>query len=318
MKCLVTGAAGFIGAHLCRALLERGDEVVGLDCFTDYYPRAIKERAVADLRDWADWRLVEADLNQVDLPPLLGGVEVVFHLAAQPGVRASWGQRFETYVDNNIRATQRLLEAVKEFASGVRLVFAGSSSVYGNAPEFPTSEDVCPRPVSPYGVTKLAGEHLMGLYHANFALKTVSLRYFTVFGPGQRPDMAFHRFIKAALTGDTIRIFGDGRQSRDFTYVGDIVQATLAAAKAPEEGTVGQAFNVGGGNRMTVNDVLAVLAEVIGRRPRLEYQGVVKGDVRDTEADISRARSRLGYSPGTGMVDGLRAEAAWIEDVILK
>jgi len=316
MKCLVTGAAGFIGAHLCRALLERGDEVVGLDCFTDYYPRAIKERGVADLRDWDRWRLVEADLNQVDLPPLLG--EVVFHLAAQPGVRASWGRRFETYVDNNVRATQRLLEVVKESSPGVRLVFAGSSSVYGNAPEFPTSEDVCPRPVSPYGVTKLAGEHLMGLYQANFALKTTSLRYFTVFGPGQRPDMAFHRFIKAALTGDTIHIFGDGNQSRDFTYVGDIVQATMAAAQAPAEGTVGRVFNVGGGNRMTINEVLAVLAEVTGRRPRVEYQEVVKGDVRDTEADISRAEAMLGYSPATGMADGLRAEAAWIEDVILK
>jgi nucleoside-diphosphate-sugar epimerase len=315
MKCLVTGAAGFIGSHLARALIERGDQVVGVDCFDEYYERSLKEKAVADLREAAGFELLEANLNQLDLGALLGRVEVVFHLAAQPGVRGSWGPRFRTYVDNNILATQRLLEAVKDQAPRVRVVFAGSSSVYGNAPDHPTSELTTPQPVSPYGVTKLAAEHLVRLYHVEHGLSTVSLRYFTVFGPGQRPDMAFHKFIKAGLTGEPIIVFGDGRQSRDFTFVGDTVRATLAAA---ESGAWGQVFNVGGGHRVTINQVLDELSSLLGRRLDVHYQAQVKGDVRDTEADISLAQARLGYSPRTGLSEGLSREAAWIQESILK
>lgn len=315
MKCMVTGAAGFIGSHLSRALIGRGDEVVGVDCFDKYYDRIIKERAVTDLREAPKFELVEADLNELDLGPLLGRVEVVFHLAAQPGVRRSWGDPFKFYVNNNILTTQRLLEAIKDNAPQVKVVFAGSSSVYGNAPDRPTSEKTIPQPVSPYGVTKLAAEHLVRLYHVEHGLNTVSLRYFTVFGPGQRPDMAFHRFIKAGLTGQQIVVYGDGEQGRDFTFVDDTVQATMAAAEA---GAWGRVFNVGGGHRVTINQVLGELSDLLGRRLDVRHDDQVKGDVRDTEADISLAKSLLGYAPRTDLRRGLAEETAWIEEVILK
>ena len=228
MKALVTGAAGFIGSTLSAALVDRGIDVIGVDCFTDYYSREVKEDNLARLRQHPKFTFVEAALQTADLESLLDGVTVVYHLAAQAGVRKSWGDDFRIYTTNNVDATQRLLEAVKDRPLS-RFVYASSSSVYGDIAAIPMREDVRLQPVSPYGVTKLAAEHLCHLYHVNFGVPAVSLRYFTVYGPRQRPDMGFHRFIRAALTGGAITLFGDGQQTRDFTYVGDAVAATMAA-----------------------------------------------------------------------------------------
>ena len=312
-NCIVTGAAGFIGSRLCGALLDSGDRVVGLDCFTDYYDVTQKERNVRPLLLNDNFRLVREDLLTADLASLLDKTDVVFHLAAQPGVRKSWGKRFEDYVQNNVQATQRLLEAIKDLSEKgdrVRLVYASSSSIYGDAEQFPTTEDACPKPVSPYGVTKLAGEHLVRLYYRSFGLEAVSLRYFTVYGPGQRPDMAFFRFIRAITLGGVIEVYGDGDQSRDFTYVDDVVAATMAAAEAGQRGRV---FNIGGGNRVTVNQVISEFEDILGQKAKVEYKSVVAGDVRDTEADTGLARELLGYKPATTLRAGLEQQAAWVE-----
>jgi len=311
MKALVTGAAGFIGSTLCDTLLAAGHEVVGIDCFIDYYPRAMKERNLGAARGHARFRFVEASLVDAPLGELLRGVDVVYHQAAQAGVRASWGEDFRIYSDHNVFATQRLLEACRG-ASLAKFVYASSSSVYGDTNDLPMRETSRPQPVSPYGVTKLAAEHLTWLYWKNYGLPTVSLRYFTVYGPRQRPDMAFHRFIKSVLTGDRIRLFGDGAQSRDFTYVDDIIAANIAAATGD---VAGQVFNVGGGSRTTVNEVITAIGEIVGREPVVENLAVEKGDVRHTAADTSRAREALGYSPRVPLRSGLEREIAWIRDV---
>src|SRR6202022_3840475 len=235
MRCLVTGAAGFVGSSLCDALLGQGYEVIGLDCFLDYYPRFIKERNLSAARDFERFTFAEANLLEADLPALLQDAEIVFHLAAQPGVRASWGKTFDRYSDNNVLATQRLLEASLATRPR-RVVFASSSSVYGNPDRLPVKESDQTRPVSPYGVTKLAAEHLCHLYYTNFQVPVVSLRYFTVYGPRQRPDMAFHKFIRGGLLRQPIEIHGDGNQTRDFTYVDDVVKVTRDAAEAGEPG----------------------------------------------------------------------------------
>jgi len=310
MKALVTGAAGFIGSTLCDTLLAAGDDVVGIDCFIDYYPRAFKERNLASARAHPRFRFVEASLVDTPLADLLRGVDVVYHQAAQAGVRASWGDEFRIYSDNNVFATQRLLEACRS-ASLEKFVYASSSSVYGDTDDLPMRETSRPQPVSPYGVTKLAAEHLTWLYWRNYGLPTVSLRYFTVYGPRQRPDMAFHRFIKAVLTGDRIRLFGDGAQSRDFTYVDDIVAANIAAATSD---AAGQVFNVGGGSRTTVNEVIDWIGRIVGREPLVENLEVQKGDVRHTAADTSRARDAFGYAPCVPLKMGLEREVAWVRD----
>jgi len=317
-NCLVTGAAGFIGSHLAERLLAGGHRVVGVDCFTDYYPRPLKERNLETLRGHQRFAFLEADLLQIDLLDLLrgegpvafGAVELVFHQAAQAGVRASWGQQFEVYTRNNILATQRLLEAAKEVPLR-KFVFASSSSVYGDAEQYPTAETLRPQPVSPYGVTKLAAEHLTYLYGKNFAVPTVSLRYFTVYGPRQRPDMAFHRFIRALLSGGEITVYGDGEQTRDFTFVVDAVEANLLAAQSD---VVGEAFNIGGGSRVTVNQVLRLLEEITGQPARLKYVEKQKGDVRHTAADTTKARERLGYRPRVSLRDGLQQMVSWIRE----
>jgi len=307
-RCLVTGVAGFIGSHLAERLLQEGYEVLGVDCFTDYYPRRIKERNLGQLRAAPGFHFVEADLCSVDLQALFEGTGKVLHLAAQAGVRASWGQSFGVYAENNILATQRLLEAAKD--CGVdRFVYASSSSVYGDTPDLPMREDSRLRPVSPYGVTKLAGEHLCLLYHANHGLPTVATRYFTVYGPRQRPDMAFHRFIKAIRDGETISVYGDGEQTRDFTFVQDAVHATVLVLQSDAVGTV---FNVGGGSRVTVNETIAMLESIIGKRARIEHQPAQPGDVRHTLSDTSRAQRLLGYAPRTDLQTGLEAEVAWL------
>ena len=308
MKALVTGAAGFVGSTLVDALIARGDEVVGIDCFIDYYPRELKEANLQDARKSPRFRFVEASLVDVPLAGLLDGVEVVFHQAAQAGVRASWGDDFRIYSDNNVFATQRLLEACKD-KDLRRFVYASSSSIYGDTDELPMRETSRPQPVSPYGVTKLAAEHLTWLYWKNYGVPTVSLRYFTVYGPRQRPDMAFHRFIKAALQHDAIRLYGDGAQSRDFTYVDDIVEANLAAAQADVAGKV---FNVGGGSRTTVNEVIRVIGEIIDRQLEVENLAVQKGDVRHTAADTSLAQRHLAYAPRVSLRAGLEREVAWL------
>ena len=310
MKALVTGAAGFIGSTLCDTLLAAGHDVVGIDCFIDYYPRALKERNLIAARASPRFRFLEASLVDAPLADLLRGVDVVYHQAAQAGVRASWGDDFRIYSDNNVFATQRLLEASRA-ASLRKFVYASSSSIYGDTDDLPMRETSRPQPVSPYGVTKLAAEHLTWLYWKNYGLPTVSLRYFTVYGPRQRPDMAFHRFIKAVLTGDRIRLFGDGAQSRDFTYVDDIVAANLAAAT---NDVAGQVFNVGGGSRTTVNEVIASIGAIVGRAPVVENLEVQKGDVRHTAADTSRARAELGYVPRVPLRTGLEREVAWVRD----
>ncbi len=308
MKALVTGAAGFIGSTLADALTARGVEVVGLDCFTDYYPREVKERNLEPLRKRPTFTFIEDSLQTVPLAPILDDVTHVFHLAAQAGVRKSWGRDFLTYTTNNVDATQRLLEAAKGRALE-RFVYASSSSVYGDAVPIPMREDAMVQPVSPYGVTKLAAEHLCLLYAANHGVPAVCLRFFTVYGPKQRPDMGFHRFIRAALTGQPIALYGDGEQTRDFTYVSDIVAALIAAG---ERGRLGAVYNIGGGSRVSINDVLSLIAAITGRPLDIRREPSQKGDMRDTFADTSRAQAELGFQPSMTLEDGLRAEAEWL------
>ncbi len=312
MRAVVTGAAGFIGSTLAATLLDRGADVVGIDCFTDYYPRPIKEANLSPIRSRQGFRFVEAALQDADLPSLLEGRTHVFHLAAQAGVRKSWGRDFQTYTTNNVEATQRLLEACIGRPLE-RVVYASSSSVYGDLAPIPMREDALPQPVSPYGVTKLAAEQLCYLYFANYGVPTVSLRYFTVYGPRQRPDMGFHRFLRAALQGSPISLYGDGEQTRDFTFVSDAVAATIAAA---ERGVPGRVYNIGGGSRVSINEVLAIVERVSGRRLDIRREGAQKGDMRDTYADTTAARRDLAFSPKTPLADGIAAEYRWLESVV--
>jgi nucleoside-diphosphate-sugar epimerase len=311
VKVVVTGAAGFIGSHLSESLLASGHEVVGVDAFTDYYPREAKERNLEGPRSHRGFRLVEGRLQDIDLRPVLDGARQIFHLAAQAGVRASWGREFAHYTDHNVLATQRLLEAARQ-SGAPRIVYASSSSVYGDAPGLPLREDARCEPVSPYGVSKLAAEHLAVLYERNFGLPVVSLRFFTVYGPRQRPDMAFHRFLKAARDGEPIHIFGDGAQTRDFTYVADIVAATRAAA---DSGRPGSVYNVGGGERIALNDVLQRIEEVTGRRLTAIRDEVQKGDMRDTFADTTAAGRDLGFRSTVSLTQGLEREWQWIRSL---
>ncbi len=307
MKVLVTGAAGFIGSSLSEALIREGHEVVGIDCFLDYYPRELKEKNLEALRSSHSFKLVEDSLVVADLSSLLDGVEIVYHQAAQAGVRASWGDEFRIYSDNNVYATQRLLEAAR--VCGVRrFVYASSSSVYGDTDDLPMHEDSATRPVSPYGVSKLAAEHLTWLYYKNYGFSTVSLRYFTVYGPRQRPDMAFNRFIRAIEAGKEITLYGDGEQSRDFTFIEDIVAANISAASAEASGGI---FNIGGGSRTTVNQVITAIGEILAKEPRVERLEVQKGDVRHTAADTSRARRMLDYRPKVDLREGLQRQVRW-------
>jgi nucleoside-diphosphate-sugar epimerase len=311
MKALVTGVAGFIGSTLAERLVKRGADVVGIDCFTDYYPRAIKERNLAGLIGQPRYRFVEGDLTHLELPAVLAEVTHVFHLAAQAGVRKSWGSDFKTYTTLNVDATQVLLEACVGRPIE-RLVYASSSSVYGDDVVLPMREDAVPRPVSPYGVTKLAAEHLCHLYFVNHNVPAVSLRYFTVYGPRQRPDMGFHRFFTAVLDDRPVAQFGDGLQTRDFTFVGDAVAATAAAAV---RGAPGGVYNIGGGSRVTLQDVFDMIGRVTGRPVRIDRQPAQKGDMRDTYADTTRARADLGFAPAVSLEQGLREMFGWMETI---
>lgn len=299
MYALVTGAAGFVGSHLCEALLGDGDSVVGVDALTDYYDPALKQANVARLLQRSGFTFIEADLAELDLGQLLQGVDTVFHLAGQPGVRASWGADFDVYVRHNVIATQRLLEAARGCVLR-KLVYASSSSVYGNSEAYPTAETLRPQPVSPYGVTKLAAEHLCEVYRHSFGVPTVSLRLFTVYGPGQRPDMAFSRLVAAARAGTEFELYGDGQQTRDFTYVDDVVAAMRAAARSPWCGVA----NVGGGSRTSMTRVMELVRELCGDLT-VRTGPQARGDVRDTAADISVARAMFGYQPRTSIDEGL-------------
>ncbi len=308
---LITGCAGFIGSHLVEALADRGDEVVGVDSFTDYYARSVKEANLARVRARPGFAFMEADLVEVDLAPLVAGAAGVFHLAAQPGVRGSWGDSFALYVRENVIATQRLFEVAAR--SETRVVFASSSSVYGNAEAYPTAEEVRPRPISPYGVTKLSCEHLAGAYADSLGLDVVALRYFTVYGPRQRPDMAFARLTRAIVRREPFHVYGTGEQSRDFTYVGDAVAATQAAMDQAPSGAV---YNVGGGTEASLRHVLELCGQLNGRPVDVVYDGSMPGDVRRTAADTSRIRAELGWAPQTPLEEGIAAQLAWSETML--
>ena len=303
---LITGAAGFIGSHLTERCLDRGWRVTAVDAFTDYYSDGLKRLNIAAAAEDANCVMLDADLLELDLPELLADVSVVFHLAAQPGVRPSW-DCFDLYTRQNVAVTQRLLDAARG-SSVERVVIASSSSVYGDAEALPTREEFAPRPVSPYGVTKVAVEHLAHVYWRNFGVPTVCLRYFTVYGPRQRPDMAFNRLIGCALAGSEFEVFGDGNQTRDFTYVSDVVEATVAAS---ERGSPGAAYNVGGGSRRSMNSVIATLAESLGVRVPTIHRPQQAGDARDTAADITLAGKDLGFRPAADFTGGIRAQLEW-------
>ena len=309
MKFVITGACGFIGSHLSDRLLSAGHEVVGIDGFVPFYPREMKERNIASARQSPRFTLHETLIEAAgQLPSLLEGADAIYHLAAQAGVRASWGEDFRGYVDHNVLGTQKLLEAAVN-ARVPRLIYASSSSVYGDVNELPLREAMALSPVSPYGVTKLAAEHLVHLYGKANDLSVSSLRFFTVYGPRQRPDMAFHRFLKAVRDGQAITLYGDGEQTRDFTFISDLVdvlQSSIIQAKP------GRVYNVGGGQRISVLKVLEVIGEVTGRAVRIDRQAGQKGDMRDTLADTALAAADLGFIPKTPLPAGLKAEWEWI------
>jgi len=291
-------------------LIADGATVVGLDCFTDYYPRERKEHNLARLRPAPGFTLVEAAIADANLPRLLEGVTHVFHLAAQAGVRKSWGRDFRVYTVNNVEATQILLEACVGRPLE-RLVYASSSSVYGDNVALPMTEKALPQPVSPYGVTKLSAEQLCYLYQVNYAVPAVSVRYFTVYGPRQRPDMGFHKFLRAVMRDEPVPQFGDGRQTRDFTFVADAVTATIAAGT---RGTPGGVYNIGGGSRVELLDVFELIHTITGRPLRIDRIDAQRGDMRDTYADTTRARADLGFAPTVSLEQGLRAQFEWMTD----
>ncbi|CAN5424116.1 NAD-dependent epimerase/dehydratase family protein [soil metagenome] len=308
MKALVTGVAGFVGSTLAQRLAGDGHEVLGIDAFTDYYDPQLKRTNVDSLAAH-DVSIVEGSLNEVDLQALLDGVDVVFHQAGQPGVRKSWGSDFSEYIQQNIQATQRLLEAAKDSTTLKRLVYASSSSVYGDAQRYPTVETDRPQPVSPYGVTKLAAEHLCTLYARNFAVPTLSLRYFTVYGPRQRPDMAFTRFVHAAIADQPITLYGSGEQVRDFTFIDDVVEANVLAASSKV--AAGSVYNVAGGTNISVNGVLDILESIHGRTIAVNREPTVAGDVFRTGGLIERITVELGWTPRTSIETGLRQQYEW-------
>lgn len=310
---IVTGVGGFIGSHLAETLLNQGESVIGIDQFNDYYDPALKRQNISQFKDNSNFQLIENDIQALNWSELLADVDIVYHQAAQAGVRASWGEGFRGYTERNINATQIILEAAKDAPNLKRLVYASTSSVYGNAETFPTPETICPQPVSPYGITKLAAERLGKLYHQNFGVPCVYLRYFTVYGPRQRPDMAFHKFFKWILEDEPISIYGDGQQTRDFTFVSDAVAANLAAGTVAE--AVGEVFNVGGGSRVVLAEVINMMEEIVGRPIKKNFVEKARGDARHTSADVSKAQKILGYQPQVSLAEGLRREWEWIRSL---
>ena len=310
---IVTGVAGFIGSHLAENILKQGDRIIGIDQINDYYDVNQKQANIAHLQQYPNFEFIKADIQELNWLELLKDVDVVYHQAAQAGVRSSWGKGFYDYTERNINATQIILEAAKEVNSIKRFVYASSSSVYGNAEKMPTSETIPPVPVSPYGITKLAAERMCLLYYQNFNVPITALRYFTVYGPRQRPDMAFHKFFKAVIKDEAISVYGDGQQTRDFTFISDAVAANLAAGSVPE--AIGQVFNIGGGSRVNLMDVLAIIEKTVKQPIKKEFVAKARGDARHTSADISKAQRILGYQPKVSLSEGLAKEWEWIEPV---
>lgn len=311
MNFLVSGCAGFIGSHLCEYLIEKGNKIIGIDSFSDFYPRKYKEKNIEGLLRNPSFEFIGRDMLELELEKIFEKVDGIFHLAAQPGVRTSWGKNFDYYIKDNIILTQRILEALKNF-KGKRLVFASSSSVYGDSRSLPFKEDGPLSPISPYGVTKLACENLCLLYHKNFSIDTVILRYFTVYGPRQRPDMAFHRFFYSILQGKEIEIFGDGSQRRDFTYIDDIVHATFSAY---ERGISGEIYNLGGGESIPLLEVLKIMEDITKKKIKVSFKEREKGDSPHTWADYSKARKDLGYKPEFRLKEGLANQWEWIKQI---
>jgi len=311
-KALVTGAAGFIGSHLAEELLASGIEVVGIDSLTDYYDIRLKQQNLDQLTPHGSFRFLPESINDVDLDTVLDGVDYVFHQAAQAGVRASWGTQFENYIDSNVRATQRLCEAAKSKPLK-KFVYASSSSVYGDTDRLPMTEEAAVRPVSPYGVTKLDAENMCLLYRKSDGLPAVCLRYFTVYGPRQRPDMAIHKFLRNAMTGSPVEVYGNGEQTRDFTFVSDIVAANVLAMRYEGKEAL---FNIGGGSRVSVNHVLNIVGRYANGEFDVQYKDNEKGDVKHTYADTSRARAELSFQPRTTLEEGIEREAEWIKSIL--
>ncbi len=310
---IVTGVGGFIGSHLAETLLNQGDKVIGIDEFNDYYNPTLKRQNISQFQEHPGFQLIENDIQSLNWSELLVDVDIVYHQAAQAGVRASWGGGFRDYTERNINATQIILEAAINAPNLKRLVYASTSSVYGNAETFPTPETVCPQPVSPYGITKLAAERLGKLYHQNFGVPCVYLRYFTVYGPRQRPDMAFHKFFKWILQDQPISIYGDGQQTRDFTFISDAVAANLLAAIVPL--AVGEVFNIGGGSRVVLAEVINIMERIVGRPIKKNFVEKARGDARHTSADVSKAEKILGYQPQVSLTEGLRQEWEWMKSL---
>ncbi|HEX3035573.1 MAG TPA: NAD-dependent epimerase/dehydratase family protein [Thermodesulfobacteriota bacterium] len=310
MIVLVTGVGGFVGSHLAEKLLGEGFKLIGVDSFLDYYPKMIKENNLRKLVENTGFKFIEGDILRLDLREILSRVDAVFHQAAIPGVRASWGENFNLYVENNIMGTQVLLEVCKDLKLK-KFIYASSSSVYGDADELPVRETSPTNPVSPYGVSKLAGEHLSALYFKGYGVPTVSLRYFTVYGPRQRPDMGFHKFIKSIILGREIEIYGTGEQTRDFTFVDDAADANLQALF---EGKEGESYNLGGGSRIKLIDAIKIIEDISGKRAKLKYMAPQRGDAKHTYADVSKARRDFGYSPKVDIYEGLKRHYEWLRD----
>ncbi|MCD6454113.1 MAG: GDP-mannose 4,6-dehydratase [Candidatus Aminicenantes bacterium] len=310
MRAVVTGAAGFIGSILCERLLKEGWKIIGVDCFRDYYSIEIKKKNIANCLRSSNFTLIEEDISISSLDFIKEG-DFIFHLAAQPGVRKSWGSEFQYYINDNIVSTQRLLEKVKKIKIS-KFIFASSSSVYGQSKSFPLREDSLTLPFSPYGVTKLAGENLAILYHGNFGVPVVSLRFFTVFGRRQRPDMAFHKAMKSIITGEEFTVYGDGTQVRDFTHVDDTIEGIILAA---ERGKPGHIYNLGSEREITLVEALNIIEKVTGKRIKIRKMQWAKGDVSKTLASIEKARKELGYGPKKTMEEGIEEEWNWIKDI---
>jgi nucleoside-diphosphate-sugar epimerase len=309
---IVTGAAGFIGSHLTERLLKDGFNVTGIDCFTDYYSKEIKQKNISNFWNNKNFKLIESDLMDIDLDTLLSKNKILFHQAAQPGVRASWGNQFQTYVKDNIQVTQKILESAKNTNNLEKIILASSSSVYGNQQGIMIEDETMVKPISPYGVTKFASESLGILYHKNFGLPVTSLRYFTVYGPRQRPDMAFFRFIMANLSNQSIELFGDGSQKRDFTFITDIVEANI---KTLENDVDGGILNVGGGSVRSINEVLNLISSQTGNENKINFKDKQKGDVEKTEAGIKNIKKKLNFKPEISLEEGLPLEIEWLKSI---
>jgi UDP-glucose 4-epimerase len=308
MRVIVTGAAGFIGSTLSERLIEQGFYVIGIDSLNSNYSVKIKNNNLTGLLNNKNFEFVNSNIIDIDFSNKYGDIEAVFHQAATAGVRTSWGSNFKEYTNNNILATQHLLESFKD-SKLKKFIFASSSSVYGNSDKLPLRISTLTRPVSPYGVTKLAAENLVNSYYENYGLPTVSLRYFTVYGPRQRPDMAFHIFLRSAITNNQIEIYGNGEQVRDFTYIDDVVNANMLSLQL---GVSGNIYNIGGGSNISINETLRLIESITNKSLRINYKDTQKGDVRQTQADISESKMQLKYEPGYDIKRGLENEYAWI------